>query len=41
MLPALREAVGHEDMPPELAEIPSTRTVEVEYRVESGIEVEE
>jgi hypothetical protein len=41
MLPALREAVGHEDIPPELAEILSTRTVEVEYRVESGIGVEE
>jgi hypothetical protein len=39
MLPALAEAVEHPDMTPELAEILSTNTVEVEYRVERGVTV--
>jgi hypothetical protein len=33
MLPALAEAVEHEDMTKELAEILSTRAVDVEYEV--------
>jgi hypothetical protein len=40
MLPALAEAVEHEDMTEELAEILSTRAVEVEYRVETGVNIE-
>lgn len=39
MLPALTEAVEHPDMTEELAEILSTRAVEVEYRVERGVSV--
>jgi hypothetical protein len=39
MLPPPREAVAHEDMTPELAKLLTTRTVEVEYRVESGVRV--
>jgi methionine aminopeptidase len=41
MLSAFREAVDHEDTTPELAEILSTRTVDVEYRVESAVRVRE
>lgn len=37
MLPALERAVEHEDMTSELAEILSTRTVPVEYRVETSV----
>jgi hypothetical protein len=37
--PALREAIAHEDRTPELAEILSTRAVEVEYRVKFGVRV--
>ena len=40
MLPALAEAVEHPDMTEELAEILSTRTVDVEYRVETAITIE-
>ena len=40
MLPALAEAVEHPDMTEELAEILSTRAVEVEYRVETGVNIE-
>jgi hypothetical protein len=39
MLPALAEAVEHPDMTPELAEILSTRVVEVEYEVSTGVNV--
>jgi hypothetical protein len=39
MLPALEEAVKHPDMTAELAEILSTPTVDVEYRVESGVDI--
>ncbi len=39
MLPALAEAVEHSDMTEDLAEILSTRMVEVEYRVERGVNV--
>ena len=39
MLPALRRAVEHPDMTEELAEILSTRVVNVEYRVETGVSV--
>ncbi|WP_435078428.1 DUF7692 domain-containing protein [Halococcus sp. AFM35] len=39
MLPALAEAVEHEDMTPELAEILSTRVVDVEYEVSTGVSV--
>ena len=41
MLPALEEAVEHEDMTPELAEILSTSTVAVEYEVSTGVTVRE
>ena len=41
MLPALAEAVEHPDMTEELAEVLSTRAVEVEYRVERGVNVHE
>lgn len=37
MLDNLEEAVEHPDMTEELAEILSTQRVEVEYRVETGI----
>jgi hypothetical protein len=39
MLPALEEAVENPDMTEELAEIPSAPTVDVEYRVESDVNV--
>ena len=40
MLPALERAVEHPDMTEELAEMLSTSTVNVEYRVETGVNVE-
>lgn len=40
MLPALAEAVEHPDMTEELAETLSTRSVDVEYRVETGVTVD-
>ena len=39
MLPALAKAVEHEDMTEELAEILSTRVVDVEYEVSTGVNV--
>ena len=39
MLPALAKAVEHEDMTEELAEILTTPAVDVEYRVETGVNV--
>ena len=39
MAPALRRAVEHEDMTEELAETLSTGVVEVEYRVETDVNV--
>jgi hypothetical protein len=39
MLPALEKAAEHPDMTEELAEILSTPTVDVEYRVEAGVHV--
>jgi hypothetical protein len=39
MLPALGRAVEHPDMTEDLAEVLSTRMVEVEYRVERGVNV--
>ena len=39
MLPALAEAVEHEDMTEELAEILSTRVVDVEYEVSTDVNV--
>ena len=39
MLPALAKAVEHPDMTPELAEVLSTPTVNVEYRVETSVNV--
>lgn len=39
MLPALGKAAEHPDMTEELAEVLSTPTVEVEYRVETGVSV--
>jgi hypothetical protein len=39
MLPALEEAVEHPDMTEELAEVLTTPTVAVEYRVETGVSV--
>jgi hypothetical protein len=39
MLPALERAVEHEDMTEDLAEILSTPTVEVEYEIETGVNV--
>ena len=41
MLPALKRAVEHEDMTEELAEILSTRVVDVEYEVSTGVNVRE
>jgi len=41
MLPALREAIEHEDMTDELAEILSNRVVDVEYGVSTGVNVRE
>ena len=40
MLPALEEAVEHPDMTEELAEVLSTKIVEVEYRVETGVNID-
>ena len=40
MLPALAEAVDHPDMTEELAEVLSTRSVDIEYNVETGISVD-
>ena len=40
MLPALQEAVEHPDMTEELAEVLSTRTVNVEYEIETGVTVD-
>jgi hypothetical protein len=40
MLPALAEAVDHPDMTEELADILSTRTVEVEYEISTDVSVE-
>jgi hypothetical protein len=37
VLPALQEAVDHPDMTEDLAEVLSTQAVEVEYRVETGV----
>jgi hypothetical protein len=39
MLPALEKAVQHDDRTAELAAILSTPTVDVEYRVETGMNV--
>jgi hypothetical protein len=39
MLPALAEAVEHEDMTKELAEILSTRVVDIEYELSTGVSV--
>jgi hypothetical protein len=39
MLPALQRAVEYPDMTEELADILSTRRVEVEYHVECGVAV--
>jgi hypothetical protein len=39
ILPALAKAVEHPDMTENLAEILSTPTVDVEYRVERGVNV--
>jgi hypothetical protein len=40
MLPALERTVEHPDMTEELAEILSTRSVDVEYCVETGVTVD-
>lgn len=40
MIPALQEAVEHPDMTEELAEVLSTETVEIEYRVETGVNID-
>lgn len=40
MLPALERAVEHPDMTEELAGILSTCSVDVEYRVETGVTVD-
>jgi hypothetical protein len=39
ILPALERAVEHPDMTEELAEILSTRVVDVEYEVSTGVNV--
>ena len=39
IVPTLAKAVEHPDMPEDLAEILSTPTVNVEYRVETGVNV--
>ena len=39
ILPALEEAVEHPDMTEELAEVLTTPTVDVEYCVETGVNV--
>jgi hypothetical protein len=40
MLPALERAVKHPDMTEELAEVLSTSMVDVEYRIETGVNIE-
>jgi hypothetical protein len=40
MLDNLEEAVEHPDMTEELAEVLSTQRVEVEYRVETGVNID-
>ena len=40
MIPALERAVEHPDMTEELAEILSTRVVDIEYEVSTGVNVE-
>ena len=40
MLPALQEAVEHPNMTEEFAEVLSTRTVNVEYEIETGVTVD-
>ena len=39
MIPNLQKAIDHPDMTPELAEILSTRTVQLEYRIETDIRI--
>lgn len=39
MLPAPERAVEHPDMTEDLAEVLSTPTVEVEYRVETDVKI--
>jgi hypothetical protein len=39
MLPALAKAVEHPDMTEELAEVLSTRVVDIEYQVSAGVNV--
>ena len=39
MLPALEKAVDHPDMTEDLAEVLSTPTVDVEYEIETGVNV--
>ena len=41
MLPALAEAVEHEDITEDLAEILSTSIVDVEYQLSTGVTVRE
>lgn len=41
MFPALEKAVSHPDMTEDLAEVLSTPTVDVEYRVETGVYLNE
>ena len=40
MLANLEQAVEHPDMTEELADVLSTPTVEVQYRVETGVTIE-
>lgn len=40
MLPALQEAVEHPDMTEELAGILSTRVVDIEYHIETSINID-
>lgn len=40
MLPALQKAVEHPHMTEELAEILSTRTIDIEYEIETGVTVD-
>jgi hypothetical protein len=40
MLPALERAVEHPDMTEELAEILSTRSVNIEYEIKTGVTVD-
>jgi hypothetical protein len=39
MIPNLEAAANHPDMTEELAEVLSTSTVQLEYRVESGVRI--